>query len=284
MCGFPSHRLETYTDMLLDRGYNIGISSPNDRESRDFILMASDRAHAPIQSEPIGRIDYLNADGEVENSIEYTNPTSLERDIKEENTFDVRMAVYLYKDADGNTIPHDFIDRLPNPLQHFEIIDKPLSQSEYDVLLDEAKRLIDEFVKNEYDSDGADYSDLSEINIGYTNTEDEEHEIEAVVNLVDFGIETRVDGQVVHTEQYDSLADIVENGLHGLDFGDLVYVSDEQLAQFYQNSEPTEEQPEAESEIDNSDLIGKELTLDNRRFIVERIDRNGDACRIYRRC
>ncbi len=57
MCGFPSHRLETYTDMLLDRGYNIGISSPNDRESRDFILMASDRSHAPIQSKPIGRID-----------------------------------------------------------------------------------------------------------------------------------------------------------------------------------------------------------------------------------
>lgn len=57
MCGFPSNRLETYTDMLLDRGYNIGILSPNDRESRDFILMASDRSHAPIQSEPIGRID-----------------------------------------------------------------------------------------------------------------------------------------------------------------------------------------------------------------------------------
>lgn len=57
MCGFPSHRLETYTDMLLDRGYNIGISSPNERESRDFILMTSDRAHAPIQSEPIGGID-----------------------------------------------------------------------------------------------------------------------------------------------------------------------------------------------------------------------------------
>ena len=277
MCGFPSHRLETYTDMLLDRGYNIGISSPNDRESRDFILMASDRAHAPIQSEPIGRIDYLDADGEVENSIEYTNPTSLERDINEENTFDVRMAVYLYKDADGNTIPRDFIDRLSNPLQHFEIVDKPLSQSEYDVLLDEAKKLIDEFVKNEYDSDGADYFDLSEINIGYTNTEDEKHEIEAVVNLVDFRIETRVDGQTVHTEQYDSLADIVENGLHGLDFSALVYVSDEQLAPFYQSSEPTKEQPEAETKIDNSDLIGKELTLDNRRFIVERIDRNGDA-------
>nr|WP_270259783.1 helicase-related protein [Ruminococcus bromii] len=57
MCGFPSHRLETYADILLDRDYNIGISSPNERESRDFILMTSDRAHAPIQSEPIGGID-----------------------------------------------------------------------------------------------------------------------------------------------------------------------------------------------------------------------------------
>ena len=43
--------------MLLDLGYNIGISSPNERESRDFILMTSDRAHATIQSEPIGGID-----------------------------------------------------------------------------------------------------------------------------------------------------------------------------------------------------------------------------------
>lgn len=277
MCGMPSNRLETYMDMLLDRGYNIGISKPNDKGSRDFILMASDRSHAPIYSEPVGRIDYLNADGAVENSIEYTNPTMFEKDIKEENTFDVKMAVYLYKDADGNTMPHDFIDNLPNPLQRFEIIDKPLSQSEYDILIDEAKRLIDDFVQEEYGNEEADYSDLSQINLAYTNTEDELHEIEAEVNLVDCQIVTKVDGKIVNTEQYESLGDIVENGLHGLDFSDLVYVSDEQLSPFYEKSEPTNEQSEKETEVDNSDLIGKELMVDERRFRVESVKKIGEV-------
>ena len=94
MCGFPASRLETNLNMLLDRGHKVGISNIDENHSRKFYLMESDRAHEPIQSQPVGRIDYLTASGEVENSIEYTNPTMLERDIKEESTFDVKMAVY----------------------------------------------------------------------------------------------------------------------------------------------------------------------------------------------
>ena len=234
MCGMPSNRLETYMDMLLDRGYNIGISKPNNKGSRDFILMASDRSHAPVHSEPVGRIDYLNADGTVERSIEYTNSTMLERDIKEENTFDVKMAVYLYRDDDGNTMSHDFIERLPNPLHHFEIIDQPISQSEYDILINRVQELISDYMKTEFGTEDFELpEDLSEINIAYTTTEDEKHEITADLNLIDFRIQTKVDGQVVHTEQYDSLQDIVENGLSGMKFNDFVYVSDEELAPFY---------------------------------------------------
>lgn len=39
------------------------------------------------------------------------------------------------------------------------------------------------FAKKEYDSDGADFSDLTAVNIAYTTTEDELHEIQADVNL-----------------------------------------------------------------------------------------------------
>ena len=313
MCGFPASRLETNLNMLLDRGHKVGISNIDENHSRKFYLMESDRAHEPIQSHPVGRIDYINANGEIENSIEYTNPTMLEKDIKEESTFGVKMAVYLYRDTDGNTMPHDFIDRLPNPLQHFEIIDQPQPQSEYDSLLKRATEILSEYTIREFGTDDFELpEDLSEINVAYTTTEDEKHELTANVNLVDFRIETKIDNTVVRTEQYDSLQDIVENGLDGMEFDDLIYVSDEELAPFYEehdelddvdpavirqqledagivngelvdedklNSDPFIQQvmADAEAVADNSDLIGQELTLDERKFIVESVGSNGDV-------
>lgn len=313
MCGFPASRLETNLNMLLDRGNKVGISNIDENHSRKFYLMESDRAHEPIQSHPVGRIDYINANGKIENSIEYTNPTMLEKDIKEESTFGVKMAVYLYMDTDGNTMPHDFIDRLPTPLQHFEIIDQPQPQSEYDSLLKRATEILSEYTIREFGTDDFELpDDLSEINVAYTTTEDEKHELTANVNLVDFRIETKIDDTVVRTEQYDSLQDIVENGLYGMEFDDLIYVSDEELAPFYKehdelddvdpavirqqlegagivngelvdedklNSDPFIQQVMADTEAvaDNSDLIGQELTLDERKFIVESVGRNGDV-------
>lgn len=313
MCGFPASRLETNLNMLLDRGHKVGISNIDENHSRKFYLMESDRAHEPIQSHPVGRIDYINANGEIENSIEYTNPTMLEKDIKEESTFGVKMAVYLYMDTDGNTMPHDFIDRLPNPLQHFEIIDQPQPQSEYDFLLKRATEILSEYSIREFGTDDFELpDDLSEINVAYTTTEDEKHELTANVNLVDFRIETKIDDTVVRTEQYDSLQDIVENGLDGMEFDDLIYVSDEELTPFYEehdelddvdpavirqqledagivngelvdedklNSDPFIQQvmADAEAVADNSDLIGQELTLDERKFIVESVGSNGDV-------
>lgn len=313
MCGFPASRLETNLNMLLDRGHKVGISNIDENHSRKFYLMESDRAHEPIQSHPVGRIDYINANGEIENSIEYTNPTMLEKDIKEESTFDVKMAVYLYMDTDGNTMPHDFIDRLPNPLQHFEIIDQPQPQSEYDFLLKRATEILSEYSIREFGTDDFELpDDLSEINVAYTTTEDEKHELTANVNLVDFRIETKIDDTVVRTEQYDSLQDIVENGLVGMEFDDLIYVSDEELTPFYEehdelddvdpavirqqledagivngelvdedklNSDPFIQQvmADAEAVADNSDLIEQELTLDDRKFIVESVGSNGDV-------
>lgn len=240
LCGFPSSRLETNMNMLLDRGHRVGISAIEENGSRKFVTLLPNRDREPVQSEPVGRIEYLNADGTVENSIEYTNATMLERDIKAESADNVSMAVYLYKDSDGNVMPHDFIDSLPHSLQRFEIVDKPEPQSEYDILMSKAQELIAYYMDAEF-GENEEYElpdDLSEINLAYTTTEDEQHEITADLNLVDFRIQTKVDGQVVRTEQYSSLQDIVENGLEGMLFDDLVYVSDEELAPFY---EPDEE-------------------------------------------
>lgn len=78
-----------------------------------------------IESNPIGRINYLGTDGKVAESIEYTSPYQLEEDVKTENYYGVPMSIVLYKDKDGNTIPHGFIAQLDPPPKGFAIIDSP---------------------------------------------------------------------------------------------------------------------------------------------------------------
>ncbi len=105
--------------------------------------------------------------------------------------------------------------------------------------LDKAMDLIDAYCRDEFQSDeGADYSDLTSVDVGYTTTEDDKHEIHARVNLERFKIETLVDDVVVRQEQYESLADMVENALPYLDFEELTAVSDEEIAKTVTEPKP----------------------------------------------
>ena len=99
-----------------------------------------------------------------------------------------------------------------------------------DALIEEAKKRINDFVVAEYDSESVDFSDLSNIGIAYTTTEDGQHEIQASVDIVNTSIVKRVDGGVISLTKYETLADFVD-ALNDLDFSDLTYISDEQLQQ-----------------------------------------------------
>ena len=210
LCNFPENRLETYTNMLLDRGFDVAISSLGNGE-RNTRNIVSTNKEDPVQSQPIGRIDYLHTDGTVRESIEYTSLYQFEKDVKEENYYGVPMGIILYKDKDGNVIPHEFISGLDPPPQYIELIDSPYLQSH----LETAKQVIDEYCYEEFDH-GADFSDLKNIGVGYTTTEDEEHEIQARVNLVDYRLETLADGKVIRSEQFSSLEDMIERSLQSL--------------------------------------------------------------------
>ena len=304
MCGFPANRLETYVNMLLDRGFDVAVCSleSGERSTRNIV---STNKEDPVQSQPVGRIDYLHTDGTVRESVEYTSPYQFEKDIKEENYYGVPFTVVFYKDKDGNTIPQDFISSLDPQPKGVEIIDSPylandraaentlppderffvietddgyaiwddLTEAIYiddegvseefksewqanDYLeqvkksvseLDTAKALIDEYCREEFERDeGADYTDLSNVELAYTTTEDDKHEIQARVNLVDYRLETLVDGKVIRSEQFSSLEDMIERSLQSLSFNDLVYLSDEEIEIAEQNSVEQPEQKEAE--------------------------------------
>jgi len=291
MVGFPQHRLETYLTMLTDRGCDVAVNSLEDGE-RITRTVVSTTKEAPIESKPIGRIDYLGTDGKVGESIEYTSPYSFEKDIKEENYYGVPMSIVLYKDKDGSTIPHDFITQLDPPPKSFEIIDSPYLT---DTALDKAKQIIDDFCREEYQQEGgADYTDLANVGVAYTTTEDDKHEIQARVNLVDFRIETLADGKVVRSEQYDSLEELTDKGLQALSFDDLVYLSEEELAQVEAPLTPVWEHPK-KSRVQTFDIHPEIPMADRHTFDLasheveevnkkERFHRNYAAITVLKKC
>ena len=291
MVGFPQHRLETYLTMLTDRGYDVEVNSLEDGE-RSTRTVVSTTKEAPVESKPIGRIDYLGTDGKVGESIEYTSPYQFEKDIKEENYYGVPMSIVLYKDKDGNTIPHGFITQLDPPPKGFEIIDSPYLPEN---ALDKAKHLIDDFCREEYQrEDGADYTDLTDVGVAYTTTEDDKHEIQARVNLVDFRIETLADGKVVRSVQYSSIEELTEKGLQALSFDDLVYLSEEELTQVEAPLAPAWEHPK-KSRVQTFDIHPEIPMADRHTFDLasheveevnkkERFHRNYAAITVLKRC
>ena len=291
MVGFPQHRLETYLTMLTDRGYDVEVNALEDGK-RITRTVVSTTKEAPIESKPIGRIDYLGTDGKVGESIEYTSPYQFEKDIKEENYYGVPMSIVLYKDKDGNTIPHSFITQLDPPPKGFEIIGSPYLPEN---ALDKAKRLIDDFCREEYQrEDGADYTDLANVGVAYTTTEDDKHEIQARVNLVDFRIETLADGKVVRSEQFDSLEELTDKGLQALSFDDLVYLSEEELAEVDAPLAPAWERPK-KNRVQTFDIHPEIPMADRHTFDLasheveevnkkERFHRNYAAITVLKRC
>ena len=125
--------------------------------------------------------------------------------------------------------------------------------------LDEAQGIINEYMQKELQHESADYSDLRKVQVAFTETEDGKHEIQVELNLVDFALVKYVDDKVVEELKYDSLSDLIEHEIDGMTFDDLVYLTDEQLAPFY-------EEPEQESFADfyarvHSEDDGKTVAL-----------------------
>ena len=129
MCGFPANRLETYINMLLDRGFDVAVSATENGERNTRNIVSSNKED-PVLSQPVGRIDYLHTDGTVRESIEYTSPYQFASDIREEAYYGVPFKVVFYKDKEGKTISREFAEHLDPPPQDIEIIDSPYLEND----------------------------------------------------------------------------------------------------------------------------------------------------------
>ena len=107
----------------------------------------------------------------------------------------------------------------------------------------QAKDLIDAFVREEYDTDeGADYHDLSRVDIAYTTTSDGAHELQISADLLHFRLDTYIDNRLSAGKQYQSLEDMVQNCLPNLDFDEMV-ADAENLAEALEQKEAQAQLP-----------------------------------------
>lgn len=124
LIGLPRHRLESYMDMIRDRGHDVILASLENGE-RKVLPLRSTNKEDPVESQVIGRINYLHTDGRVRESIEYTSEYHLAKDIREESFYGVPMTVDVYADKDGNTIDYAYLSTIDPPLKGVSVIPSP---------------------------------------------------------------------------------------------------------------------------------------------------------------
>lgn len=271
MCGFPMFNLQALSDMLMDRGYDIVLCSTENGFMKT-IRLNSDSKDNPRQSTVIARVEYLEKDGTVNDTVEYTSESIMRKDIEDEDNLPNSLRVYLVKSKDGTVADYPFLN-IP-AIQSVDVVDYQPFANEYDILLDRAKNLINDFCVSEYMHE-ADLSDLSSVGLAYTETEDGLHEIQTNADLENFQIVILVDNVVAHIDHYDSLAQMIDDGLTDMEFGELTYLDDEELAPFYEQEGDTPEVDPAElrkkleeSGIANGELVNPEK-LDADPFIQQ---------------
>lgn len=94
--------------------------------------------------------------------------------------------------------------------------------------LDQAKQLINEFCMSEYDAP-ADFDDLSRIDVAYTTVGNDGYPLQVYVDLKEYKIERELEERPLDVRQYSSLEELIENELKGMDFRELVAVTEAEI-------------------------------------------------------
>lgn len=213
MCGIPAHILGTYTDMLLDRGIDVVVSTPEDGV-RKTVPIVSTNKEDPTHSQPVGAIEYLHTDGQVRERIEYTSEYQFKKDVQEENHYGVPMVLVFYEDQEGHTIDKSFLESLDSPLQGVRTERSP-------TLIVEGEQRVFDALLNFYNVNFPETShtiepdlDKSRISLVYSTTGDGEHEIQVYLNLEKLRFEYTVDQTEIHSvdcTDYDEIISILGN-------------------------------------------------------------------------
>ncbi len=242
MVGFPDHVKDEYSAKLREAGYTVLIEQA-------FELNPPKREAEKLQTLQQVVDKFFGTDCESAETEGGTWKLAIaDGDKVGELFYGGEPVCGIYNRGDKMEIePHRELTTFPallrtamlehNPDKPVEIMD---FQRTFETPLDKAKWLINDFCEAEY-REGADFDDLHNVGLAFTTLTDDELSIQVTADLIDFKITYEFDGEVYSTEQYDSIEDMIENGLTDLDFSDLVAVPDEVIERHTGKDEQTVE-------------------------------------------
>lgn len=250
MVGFPDHVKDEYSAKLREAGYTVLIEQA-------FELNPPKREAEKLQTLQQVVDKFFGTDCESAETERGTWKLAIaDGDKVGELFYDGDPVCGIYNRGDKMEIePYSELTTFPallrtamlehNPDKPVEIMD---FQRTFETPLDKAKFLINDFCEAEY-RQGADFDDLHNVGLAFTTLTDDELPIQVTADLVDFKITYEFDGEVYNTEQYDNIEDMIENGLTGLDFSDLVSVPDDVIDRHKSKDEQTVELMSDASEV-----------------------------------
>ena len=242
MVGFPAHIKDEYSAKLREAGYSVLIEQA-------FELNPPKREPEKLQTLQQVVDKFFGTDCESAETEGGTWKLAIaDGDKVGELFYGGEHVCGIYNRGDKMEIePYRELSTFPKLLQTAMLEhnpDKPVEimdfQRTFETPLDKAKWLINDFCEAEY-REGADFDDLHNVGLAFTTLTDDELPIQVTADLIDFKITHEFDGEVFDTEQFDSIEDMIENGLTDLDFSDLVSVPDEVIERHTGKDEQTVE-------------------------------------------
>ena len=242
MVGFPDHVKDEYSAKLREAGYSVLIEQA-------YELNPPKREPEKIQTLQQVVDKFFGTDCEFAETEGGTWKIAIaDGDKVGELFYGGDPVCGIYNRGDKMEIePYRELSTFPKLLQTAMLEhnhDKPVEimefQRTFETPLDKAKWLTNDFCEAEY-REGADFSNLHNVGLAFTTLTDDELPIQVTADLIDYKITYEFDGEVYNTEQYDSIEDMIENGLTDLDFSDLVSVPDEVIERHTGKDEQTVE-------------------------------------------
>ena len=168
--------------------------------------------------------------------------TSPERDVFEGNS-PAERAELAASDPDNDVFDGNTLT---------EAVQSAEAHTAEDSDLKTAKQLINDYCIEEFDT-MADFSDLSDVGLAYSTTEDDEHEIQVSADLNTYCINYAVDGETVHSVSFDSLHELNDH-FASLYFDAMISDAEYHYYELHPN-EKTENVFQSNTPADNSIMV-----------------------------
>ena len=151
-------------------------------------------------------------------------------------------AIYL-NDGNFTVRPYEELTSIPamvtralqaaNPDNSVELLE---FERTFETPLDKAKFLINDYCEGEFDEEAV-FDNMHNIGLAHTTLTDYDIPVQVTADLIDHKITYEFANEVYNVEQYKDIEDMIENGLVGLDFDELVDVPDEVIERHVQEIE-----------------------------------------------